>query len=116
MKQTSWNRVRRDRRCPICGKPDWCLIAADRSAVICARIESDKPAGQAGWVHRLENDWTPIRWIPVPRPTRKPAVNLDELNDRCCRSLRPESRGWLSNELGISIESLEAIPGWLPPR
>lgn len=109
MTRSSWNRVRRDRPCPICGKPDWCMIAADRLAVICARTESDKPAGQAGWVHRIGNDWTPRQWIPVSKPKPKPAVNLDELHDRCRRSLRPDIRGWLSDELGISIESIEAF-------
>jgi len=32
-------RVSRRQPCPICGKPDWCLMAEDGSAAICARIE-----------------------------------------------------------------------------
>ena len=43
--------------CPVCGKPDWCLVAADGSAAICQRIEqgSRKHCGEAGWLHILSD-------------------------------------------------------------
>ena len=55
---SGWLRVNRHCPCLICGKPDWCLISQDGTAVICARIESDKPAGNkgAGWIHKLTED------------------------------------------------------------
>ena len=45
-------RVNKDIPCPVCGKSDWCLVSADKSAAICARIEqgSTKRAGEAGWL------------------------------------------------------------------
>jgi len=51
-------RVNRQRPCPVCGKPDWCLVAPDKSAAICARIEesSVKRCGDAGWLHILCED------------------------------------------------------------
>ena len=44
--------------CPVCGKPDWCLVAEDGSAAICARIEegSVKRCGDAGWLHILREN------------------------------------------------------------
>ena len=37
-------RVGRDYPCPICGKPDWCLVFADQTKAVCARkIDPDKP-------------------------------------------------------------------------
>ena len=48
-RSTPWKRVSRSDPCPICGKPDWCVVAED--AVICARIESLKRCGEAGWLH-----------------------------------------------------------------
>jgi hypothetical protein len=48
-------RVRKDRRCPICGRARWCLLARDGSYAICMREESSRPArgNVGGWVHRL---------------------------------------------------------------
>ena len=46
-------RVNKEHRCLVCGKPDWCLVAKDGSAAICARVEqgSRKRCGDAGWLH-----------------------------------------------------------------
>ena len=51
-------RVSERQRCPVCGKPDWCLAAEDGSVAICARIEegSVKRCGDAGWLHILRKD------------------------------------------------------------
>ena len=56
----SMARVTAARPCPVCGKPDWCLAAPDGSAAICARVESGRRCGEAGWLHRLTE--------PPPRP------------------------------------------------
>ena len=49
-------RVGRDYPCPICGKPDWCLVFADQSKAVCARkIDPDKPQfGSAGTIYDLD--------------------------------------------------------------
>lgn len=48
-------RVSRAKPCPICGKHDWCLVAADGSAAICQRVEAGslKRCGDAGFLHIL---------------------------------------------------------------
>ena len=79
--KSHWRRVARGRVCPICHKPDWCMIAVDDSAAICTRVESTKPAGRAGWVHQLhDDDW--------PRPAWRPEIetilaNLHALGLHC---------------------------------
>ena len=52
--------------CPICHKPDWCLAAADGTAVICARTEAGSvKRSDAGWLHRLFDGWFhPLR-VPL---------------------------------------------------
>lgn len=50
---SKWLRVSKNSPCPICSKPDWCLVSRDGNACICARIESDSKAGDAGWLHKL---------------------------------------------------------------
>jgi hypothetical protein len=69
-------RVDEQHRCPVCGKPDWCLVSrddpTDPSRVICARVESEKRCGEAGFLHILKEmrtpgrDWTRTRTISVP--------------------------------------------------
>ena len=61
-KNSSWLRVNKNNPCPICHKADWCLIAADRAAAICARVESAVEAGNngAGWVHCLGDSVKPV--------------------------------------------------------
>ena len=51
-------RVNARNRCPVCGKPDWCLYDPDGSAAICQRVTSDKRAGtnDAGYLHRFTDN------------------------------------------------------------
>ena len=65
---SKWVRVNRRIPCPVCGKPDWCLISQDGKTAICARIESNKPAGNkgAGWIHTLDNSMRLS--LPKPKP------------------------------------------------
>lgn len=53
------------------GKPDWCLISPDGTVCVCARVESNRPAGNkgAGWIHRLSD---PVKPPPPPKPKQAP--------------------------------------------
>lgn len=48
--------------CPVCGKPDWCLVSADDpdnpAAAICPRVTSSQPVGDsdAGYLHILDRE------------------------------------------------------------
>ncbi len=70
---SKWMRVNRRNLCSVCGKPDWCLISQDGKAAICARIESDKPAGNkgAGWIHVLDS----VKPSPLSNPRRDAKQN-----------------------------------------
>ena len=69
MRASHWLRVSNARPCPVCHKPDWCLVAADGSAAICARVleGSVKRCGEAGWLHRLRHD---VEWQRSARTLR----------------------------------------------
>lgn len=113
--RSHWRRVTRGRVCPICRKPDWCMVAVDESAAICSRVESTKPTGRAGWVHQMYGgDWQRPTWRAVRRcESSKPSVNMLEIAKHCCRSLRTTSLAWLANELSLSMESLKLLRvGW----
>lgn len=52
---THWKRVTAENCCPICGKPDWCLISQDGSKALCQRKQSVERWGNAGWLHNLKS-------------------------------------------------------------
>ena len=76
-----WVRVSSRHPCPICQKPDWCLISQDGKAVICARTESSKPSGTkgAGWFHDLDRATTPPPATHA-NTTRTPKASSDVLD------------------------------------
>jgi len=53
-----FDKVSRDEPCPICGKPNWCLIAKDGGAAICPRTPEGavKDLGEAGFLHLLNKE------------------------------------------------------------
>lgn len=66
-----WVRVTRANPCPICGKPDWCLVHRTGDAAICPRIEDghDRDLGEAGYLHKLRGDRRVC--LPASLPHRK---------------------------------------------
>lgn len=119
-KRDEWQRVSRRRRCPICDKPDWCLItgpARNPTAVICARIESEKRCGEAGWLHRLRDDeswqglWRRVVHLTAQTPVKRPDVAA--FAEKCAAAIRPDVLQRLADELGLSVESLRRLRvGW----
>lgn len=65
-----WVRVSRQRPCPICHKPDGCLIGITR--LVCLHVESADPVpwGLGGWYHDLPDLHTRQ---PIPFTPRQPA-------------------------------------------
>ncbi len=88
--RSNWLRVNKDSPCPICGKPDWCLVSQGGSAVICARVQSDREVGRAGWLHKLTESQEPIG-LPKPRKHAQEAVKASpDILDKVYRSLLAE--------------------------
>jgi len=109
-------RVRGDHPCPICGKPDWCLVAPDKSAAICARVAegSVKRCGDAGWLHILHED------VDRPRAfSTRIAAKTDDASDfgPLARHYQAQlTAGRLNTvaiSLGVSAQSLKRLRiGW----
>lgn len=60
-----WIACSRSRKCPICGKPDWCSVSEDGTTVHCHRVMSDHPTA-TGYIHVVKPDTAPIVRNPVP--------------------------------------------------
>jgi len=111
------NRVTKTDPCPVCGKPDWCLVADDGSAAICQRIEDDsvKQCGDAGWLHILKDcRYQPRAFVTIAhRPVNQDlsaAVKFFQAEAK--KTARMET---LAKSLGLSVDSLRRFAvGWSP--
>lgn len=116
-----FERVKKSNPCPVCGKPDWCLVAPDESAAICARVEEGavKRCGDAGWLHILRTDSAKH---PKRRSLSKPTIaersetddkGFEQLAEEYQRQLTSEQFCALAESLGVSVASLKRLRiGW----
>jgi len=113
--------VSKETPCQICGKPDWCLIAPDGSAAICARIQegSVKVCGEAGWLHVFQHNLyhqnrQNVSDEPLPSKTSECEINnFDNYVSQCQQRLTSENLAELSASLGVSAQSLKRLYiGW----
>jgi hypothetical protein len=119
---SNWQRVSKRRPCPICAKPDWCMFAGPADsprAAICARVESPKHCGEAGWLHVLRDDgpawptWRRTINLAVKTMSAEPAVDFAKLAGEFQQAVRPEDLAALADCLGLSVESLVGLRvGW----
>jgi hypothetical protein len=121
----NWIRTTRQKPCPVCGKPDWCLIAPDNSAAICARIEEDaiKKCGDAGYLHILKNRHNghykhnyPVNKRRLVKDVPKGNIsskNFAYLAERYKQLLTVDKLNGLATVLGVSGASLNRLNiGW----
>ncbi|KKM86730.1 hypothetical protein LCGC14_1276040 [marine sediment metagenome] len=110
-------RVNKNNPCPICGRPNWCLVEEDGSAAICQRISegSKKKAGDAGWLHILiDRPPQQRRRYVKPKPPPGPAVNWDKLVADYRKDFCMEGACAL---FGVSAVALDDILiGWDPQK
>ena len=120
---TSWRRVSKGECCPICERPDWCLLTGpegNADVAICSRVESAKPVGQrgAGWLHRLRDsaDWQrpDVRTVRVPLARQAvQAVDLADAAVRYARAVTAERVEVFADSLGVHRSSLDRLQvGW----
>lgn len=64
-------RVSRRNPCPICRKPDWCVVSKDGRRAFCPRTEGGRGwRGQLGYLHYLTEPLPAIRSIPLVKFNR----------------------------------------------
>lgn len=98
-----WYRVNKERPCVCCGHVDWCGYSDD--AVICMRVESDRPTKNGGWLHKEV----------VPQGYTKPVKAVEQVVDVSRLWLRwfdetdYQRMSILAAELGVSTDALCAL-------
>ena len=119
-----WIRVSPSNKCPVCDKPDWCSIAASGDAVICARTDSPKRTGDAGWLHKLDDE--PSGGPKRVRSTNSMSKDIKEygdheawkaLHDDFVKAIDASKLAALSAQLGLKQASLKALGvGYFPEK
>jgi len=109
-----WIRTSKRQLCPICGKPDGCLIEPSGEVVCCSRIESPILKGApfvGGWIHKLTDDTKVVHLKRHPAVRPKPLPEIRSLAVKYADTITDHD--WLSSHLGVTASSLERLQvGW----
>lgn len=100
MSENDWIRVERDMPCPICGRPDWCLLHQKGKKVICSRVRSTTKVGQAGWIHKVNDNGLKKHKKPHQRKSNT-CLNWERTSELYERKMNGERRIKLLQSLGI---------------
>jgi len=118
--ENEWRRADAHKKCPVCGKHDWCLIATNESAAICPRTEQGSVAyiEGSGWLHKFGDDKDPkprLRAAPKPLPEHNSV--LSTLYSKMRKHIDKETLVRLSDNLSLSPKCLDLMGvGYSPTK
>lgn len=111
------------RPCPICEKPDWCLVDRDRNLTICQRVESKRRIGEAGWLHGIRRADEAAWVFRAPKPEERPTIDWQARHEAAMQALDDThfrnglSIEALTEQVGLSEASLSCFEvGCIPER
>ncbi len=112
-------RVTRREPCPICQKPTWCSVSADRALAICMRVPAEREAKNGGFIHILDESVRgqarPVL-VEVKQHQRADVSVRDEMNRHLLTTLklRPRDRTDLLrrglDEVAITRNGYKSVP------
>ena len=110
---SKWRRTDKGSPCPVCGKPDWCCVSEDKSAVICPRTEpgSKKYIEGSGYLHILKETSEWKRELSKPEKKQLPEHNevLAIMARKLARTINQERLVDLAENLDISTKTLQRL-------
>lgn len=103
-------RVSKQHPCPICQKPNWCLIFKD--VALCMRVSSPrsytfKNSGETGYFHKVGELRGPTTSVEKPRP--EPVINVGKLMQEWTAHTEPIWLIKFAANLGVSPLSLMSL-------
>jgi len=111
---STWNRVTRAKPCPMCGKPDWCLLSADGSACICPRTENKHFIEGSGYLHVLKDtEWSKEQWTPAKKELPEHNEVMATMARKFYIACDEEQQVDADERIGVSHGSLRRLGmGW----
>lgn len=118
-----WQRVARDRPCPICARFKWCSTSSDGHLAICMRVSEGaiRRTRNGGFLHSLKplEPRQRLQRTSIVRTSRAPSDTNQWL--QCCErfqaAVNPERLNRLAIALGVSVASLMRLRiGWSVAR
>ena len=110
--KTTWLRCNKRRRCPCCGRPDYCLISEDGTVCMCMRTPGGKQIETklgTAWIHKLDEP-IPMPVEPIRKTTPTPAItDWTAYHDKLLALTDPQAIQGLSDSLGVSVASLTRL-------
>lgn len=104
-----FHRVSKREPCPICGRPNWCIISDDGSEAACPRTKSDRKFGKAGYLHKIDG----VKREPVPSFAKQSAaekfMDFPAIWQRYMVETTTPMLAALADELGVGRESLRKL-------
>lgn len=101
--------IRCDRRhpCPVCKKPDWCLVDTYRGSAMCQRTLSSKPYGKMGYYH--EGHSHVVERASTVTPHVKMNIDVESAFARLRKAATSSIIRQVAASLGVTIGSLLAL-------
>ena len=99
-----FSHASKERPCLICKGADWCSFG--QRAMLCQRVESDKPFSKGGWWHFYDDKKSNQLFTP-PLPKNVPKTNVGAIKATAVCGDE------LAKQLGVSLGSLKSLGvGW----
>jgi hypothetical protein len=95
-------------KCPICGKPDWCMVHIDGKKVICPRVKSNVVMKKCGFLHKVFDNGYIGKARKHGKRKSNTCINWTSLARRYYRKghTRIDILQKLSDELNIPVDEL----------
>lgn len=102
-----WIPVSKENRCPVCDRPDWCLIGL--KFILCNRIQSDKPQKGGGWLHPVTFEYSKVNIPKSSKQAENPTIDAARL----ISEWQADTKEWqlidVAGHLAVSETSLSAL-------
>lgn len=101
--------------CPKCGKPDYCMIHKSGHKVICTRVKSGNPRGNAGHLHYIKRGQAPPKHMMQQKHEYLTTRQVQDYLDSISQARNANMIERQAKALGLSLDSIIMMHGRYDP-